>query len=84
MAAIERLYRSFLHALSSGTIPALRSVMIPRYRRLGAGCAYFAALVFAPTRSEAQGFIGVSYGYNFAGEAGCRSATDCQNKNWNW
>ena len=53
-------------------------------RLLGAVAACLAALAFAPTRTEAQGFVGVSYGYNFAGDAGCRSATDCQNKNWNW
>jgi opacity protein-like surface antigen len=46
--------------------------------------ACLATLVLAPHRAEAQGFVGVSYGYNFAGDAGCRSATDCQNKNWNW
>jgi len=43
-----------------------------------------AVFLLAPDRSEAQGFVGVSYGYNFAGDAGCRTATDCQNKNWNW
>src|SRR5215467_3024052 len=84
MPPIGRPDRPVLHALSSGTIPALQDVMIQPYRRFGAVAACLAALVFAPTRSEAQGFVGVSYGYNFAGDAGCRSATDCQNKNWNW
>jgi opacity protein-like surface antigen len=52
-----------------------------RYIRLA---AWLAAIVLLPHAAEAQGFVGVSYGYNFAGDAGCRSATDCQNKNWNW
>jgi opacity protein-like surface antigen len=38
----------------------------------------------APRASEAQGFISGALGYNFGGDAGCRSATSCQNKNWNW
>jgi opacity protein-like surface antigen len=84
MAIRDRASRGVLRALVSGTIPAPQDVMTQRYRRLGAVAAFLAALVFAPTRSEAQGFVGVSYGYNFAGDAGCRSATDCQNKNWNW
>ncbi|HEY2432805.1 MAG TPA: outer membrane beta-barrel protein [Vicinamibacterales bacterium] len=46
--------------------------------------ACLAALLLAAATAQAQGFVGVSYGYNFAGDAGCRSATDCQNKNWNW
>jgi len=58
--------------------------MNQRYRGFAFAIACLAALVLAPTRAEAQGFVGVSYGYNFAGDAGCRSATDCQNKNWNW
>jgi len=40
--------------------------------------------VLVPLHARAQGFISASYGYNFGGDAGCRSATDCQNKNWNW
>ena len=40
--------------------------------------------ISVPHRAHAQGFIGISYGYNFAGDAGCRTATDCKNKNWNW
>src|SRR5262249_13239644 len=58
--------------------------MAQRYRRLVTAAACLAAFLLAPKRSEAQGFVGVSYGYNFAGDAGCRSATDCENKNWNW
>ena len=34
-------------------------------------------------RAAAQGFIGPSFGYNFAGDAGCPSVTDCESKNWN-
>jgi opacity protein-like surface antigen len=37
-----------------------------------------------PGSARAQGFVSASYGYNFAGDAGCRTATDCRNKNWNW
>ena len=41
------------------------------------------AAVTAPL-AEAQGFVSPSFGYNFAGDAGCPSATDCQDKNWNF
>jgi len=34
--------------------------------------------------ARAQGFISPSYGYNFGGDSGCRTATDCRNKNWNF
>ncbi len=54
------------------------------YRRCGLVAVCLTAIVLAANRAEAQGFVGLSYGYNFAGDAGCRSATDCQNKNWNW
>ena len=37
-----------------------------------------------PRAAEAQGFISPSLGYNFGGDAGCRTATDCRDKNWNW
>jgi opacity protein-like surface antigen len=40
--------------------------------------------IIAPHSAHAQGFLSASYGYNFGGDAGCRTATDCQNKNWNW
>ena len=33
--------------------------------------------------AAAQGFIAPLFGYNFGGDVGCRSATDCQEKNWN-
>ena len=39
--------------------------------------------VTAP-RALAQGFISPSFGYNFSGDAGCRTALDCKDKNWNW
>ena len=35
-------------------------------------------------RALAQGFISPSFGYNFSGDAGCRTALDCKEKNWNW
>jgi opacity protein-like surface antigen len=40
--------------------------------------------IVAPSTVHAQGFIAPSFGYNFSGDAGCRTATDCTNKNWNW
>jgi opacity protein-like surface antigen len=45
-----------------------------------------AALLIAlvPGSARAQGFISASYGYNFGGDAGCRTATDCRDKSWNW
>jgi opacity protein-like surface antigen len=46
-----------------------------------------AALLFsvaAARDARAQGFISPSIGYNFGGSAGCPSATDCRDKNWNW
>ena len=39
--------------------------------------------VVAPN-AHAQGFLSASFGYNFAGDSGCRSATDCEDKNWNF
>jgi opacity protein-like surface antigen len=60
------------------------AMMIPRWRRVLMAAACAAAVVFVSRPAEAQGFIGVSYGYNFAGDAGCRTATDCRDKNWNW
>ena len=48
-----------------------------------AALALFAGALF-PHTAHAQGFVSASYGYNFGGDAGCRTATDCQNKNWNW
>ena len=34
--------------------------------------------------AHAQGFISPSYGYTFGGDSGCPTATDCDEKNWNW
>jgi opacity protein-like surface antigen len=34
--------------------------------------------------AHAQGFISPSVGYNFGGDSGCPTATDCKDKNWNW
>jgi hypothetical protein len=41
------------------------------------------ALGASAREAAAQGFISPSVGYNFGGNAGCRSATDCRDKNWN-
>ena len=51
--------------------------------RVAAGAALW-LLIVLPHAAEAQGFISPSLGYNFGGDAGCRSATDCRDKNWNW
>ncbi len=40
--------------------------------------------VVAAPHAHAQGFLSPSYGYNFAGDSGCLSATDCEDKNWNF
>jgi opacity protein-like surface antigen len=53
-----------------------------RWRRSAALAA--SLIVVLPHAARAQGFISPSLGYNFAGDAGCRTATDCKNKNWNW
>ena len=49
---------------------------------LAAGAAVWSMVL--PCAAQAQGFISPSLGYNFGGDAGCRSATDCRDKNWNW
>jgi len=49
---------------------------------LAAGAAVWSMVL--PCAAQAQGFISPSLGYNFGGDAGCRSATDCHDKNWNW
>lgn len=33
--------------------------------------------------ATAQGFISPSFGYNFSGDSGCVTATDCEDHNWN-
>jgi opacity protein-like surface antigen len=37
-----------------------------------------------PSKATAQGFISPSFGYNFGGDSGCVSATDCEDRNWNF
>ena len=59
----------------------LQQTPIRRYW-LAAGAAVWSMVL--PCAAEAQGFISPSVGYNFGGDAGCRSATDCRDKNWNW
>ena len=34
--------------------------------------------------ASAQGFVSPSFGYNFGGDAGCATATNCESKNWNF
>lgn len=40
--------------------------------------------VGAASDAHAQGFLSPSFGYNFAGDSGCVSATDCEDRNWNF
>ena len=51
--------------------------------RMSAAIAVW-SILGVPHGARAQGFISPQFGYNFAGDAGCRSATDCRDKNWNW
>jgi opacity protein-like surface antigen len=60
----------------------LHETLVRRWR-LAAALTAFVSLA-APRGAHAQGFLAPSFGYNFAGDAGCRSATDCRDKNWNW
>jgi opacity protein-like surface antigen len=60
----------------------LNETLIRRWR-LAAALTALLGLV-APRGAHAQGFIAPSFGYDFAGDAGCRSAADCKDKNWNW
>jgi opacity protein-like surface antigen len=60
----------------------LHETLIRRWWRSAAVAGLLS--VVAPPAAHAQGFISPSLGYNFGGSAGCRTATDCQNKNWNW
>jgi opacity protein-like surface antigen len=39
--------------------------------------------VFINRDAAAQGFLSTSFGYNFGGDSGCLTATDCDDKNWN-
>jgi opacity protein-like surface antigen len=55
-----------------------------RWPPFGAIAAWSIAVILMAHSVQAQGFISASRGYTFAGDAGCRSATDCQDKNWNW
>ena len=34
--------------------------------------------------ARADGFVIPFYGYNFGGDSGCLTATNCENKNWNF
>jgi opacity protein-like surface antigen len=60
----------------------VHETLIRRWWRSAAVAALFSVVL--PQAAHAQGFISPSIGYNFGGSAGCRSATDCENKNWNW
>jgi opacity protein-like surface antigen len=34
--------------------------------------------------ATAQGFVSPSFGYDFGGDSGCVTATDCEDRNWNF
>jgi opacity protein-like surface antigen len=55
-----------------------------RRRPFTAVAALSIAVILMAHTAHAEGFISASRGYTFGGDAGCRSATDCQDKNWNW
>jgi len=54
------------------------------YRRLLLGALAVGMFAFTPESARAQGFISPSYGYTFGGDSGCPTATDCEDKTWNW
>jgi opacity protein-like surface antigen len=58
--------------------------MVPGVRRLSV-CLTFAllAMVMSARPANAQGFLSPAFGYNFGGDTGCPTATNCENKNWN-
>jgi opacity protein-like surface antigen len=57
---------------------------VSRIRRFLVFAVLVASFVGATAhRAQAQGFISPSFGYNFKGDAGCRTALDCKDKNWN-
>jgi opacity protein-like surface antigen len=41
-------------------------------------------LLVAPSSARAEGFISGLVGYNFGGDSGCPSATNCEDKHTNW
>ena len=41
------------------------------------------AMVMSARPANAQGFLSPAFGYNFGGDTGCPTATNCENKNWN-
>ena len=60
----------------------LHETLIRRWRLSAAVTALLS--VVGAEGAYAQGFISPSLGYNFGGNAGCPTATDCKDKNWNW
>jgi opacity protein-like surface antigen len=58
--------------------------MVRGVRRLSV-CLMFAllAMVVSARPANAQGFLSPAFGYNFGGDTGCPTATNCENKNWN-
>ena len=59
-----------------------QTVRIRRWLLLSVLAAAFTAVTADP--AGAQGFISPSFGYTFGGDSGCPTATDCDDKNWNW
>ena len=58
------------------------ATLVRRWSLVIALAAWFCGI--SAQRANAQGFISPSFGYNFKGDAGCRTALDCEDKNWNW
>ena len=54
------------------------------FRCLLLGALSAAVIATTADTASAQGFISPSYGYTFGGDSGCPTATDCNDKNWNW
>lgn len=55
----------------------------PNRRSLSLVLIMLLAGVAVAAEAEAQSFVSPSFGYNFSGDAGCQTATDCEDKNWN-
>ena len=54
------------------------------FRRLWVHILAAVILVGIASRADAQGFISPFYGYNFSGDAGCPTITDCKDKHSNY
>lgn len=53
------------------------------YRWLGLGLMALAVIAGVPAEARGQGFIAPFVGFDFGGNSGCQTATDCEDKNSN-